>query len=83
LESTFRTLRHIASTSHVFYLVMTSRAARNQFISHVQKDRITAAFHFNVEPVRIPDVIADEWIEHIRDDPQPPVKKLYIGDRVR
>lgn len=37
---------HCEHTHHVFYLVMPSRAARNQFISHLKKSRITAAFHF-------------------------------------
>jgi dTDP-4-amino-4,6-dideoxygalactose transaminase len=37
---------HCEHTHHIFYLVMTSRAARNQFISHLKKARITAAFHF-------------------------------------
>ena len=37
---------HCEHTHHIFYLVMPTRAARYQFISHLQKDRITAAFHF-------------------------------------
>jgi dTDP-4-amino-4,6-dideoxygalactose transaminase len=37
---------HCEHTHHIFYLLMTSRAARNQFISHLKKARITAAFHF-------------------------------------